>query len=76
MGMTFGTVDVGCNDRDYDRWLTTLTEASARLDVLQTAVAELCRLCESEDVHSEQVLEVLERHGAITKGAHGWSFAA
>jgi len=68
MGMTF-PADMGGDDRDYDKWLTTLTEASARLDVLQTAVTELCRLCASQDVHSDQVLDVLERHGAITKAA-------
>ena len=50
--------DMGYDDRDYDNWLTTLTEASARLDVLQggegggsgereeSAVTELCRLGE------------------------------
>ena len=59
--------DMGYDDRDYDNWLTTLTEASARLDVLQTAVTELCRLCASQDVHNDQVLDVLEKHGAITK---------
>jgi hypothetical protein len=62
-------VDMGCDDRHYDNWLTTLAEASARLDVLQTAVTELCRLCASQDVHSDQVLDVLERHGAISKAA-------
>ena len=70
--MTMGTAsfaDMGYDDRDYDNWLTTLTEASARLDVLQTAVTERCRVCASQDVHSDQVLEVLEKHGAITKAA-------
>lgn len=43
MGMA-SFADMGYDDRDYDNWLTTLTEASARLDVLQTAVTELCRL--------------------------------
>jgi len=68
--MTMGTAsfaDMGYDDRDYDNWLTTLTEASARLDVLQTAVTERCRVCASQDVHSDQVLDVLEKHGAITK---------
>jgi hypothetical protein len=68
MGMA-SFADMGYDDRDYDNWLTTLTEASARLDVLQTAVTELCRLCASQDVHSDQVLDVLERHGAISKAA-------
>jgi len=66
MGMAF-SAEMGRDDRDYDKWLTTLTEASARLDVLQTAVTELCRLCASQEVHSDQVLDVLERHGAISK---------
>jgi hypothetical protein len=66
MGMAF-SAEMGRDDRDYDKWLTTLTEASARLDVLQTAVTELCRLCASREVHSDQVLDVLERHDAISK---------
>jgi hypothetical protein len=44
--------------------------------VLQTAVTELCRRCQGEDVNSEQVLELLETHGAITKTAHARSTAA
>ena len=68
MGTAF-FADMGYDDRDYDNWLTTLTEASARLENLQTAVTELCRLCASQDVHSDQVLDVLEKHGAITKAA-------
>ena len=69
MSMTsFAVAEIGSDERDYDNWLATLTQASARLDVLQTVVTELCRLCEQEDVvQSRQVLEVLERHGAITK---------
>ena len=62
--------DMGFDERDYENWLITLTEASARLDALQTAVTELCHLCASQDVHSKQVLEVLERHGAISQAAH------
>ena len=71
MGMTsFAVAEIGSDDRDYDNWLTTLTQASARLDVLQTVVTELCRLCEKEDVvQSRAVLEVLERYGAITSAA-------
>jgi hypothetical protein len=66
MGMAFADIVSGLDDRDYDRWLTTLTEASARLDVLETAVTELRQLCESEVIlHSEQVLAVLEKHGAV-----------
>jgi hypothetical protein len=49
---------------DYDKWITTLTEASARLDGLQSAVIEVRRLLRgSDDVHSAQILEVLARHG-------------
>ena len=51
MGMTsFAVAEMGPDDRDYDNWLTTLTQASARLDLLQTVVNELCQLCEKEDV--------------------------
>ncbi|HEY6856879.1 MAG TPA: hypothetical protein VI194_11805 [Mycobacterium sp.] len=64
---SFAVAEIGCDERDYDNWLATLTQASARLDVLQTVVTELHRLCEREDiVQSRQVMEVLERHGAIT----------
>lgn len=78
MGMTsFAVAEMGSDDRDYDSWLTTLTQASARLDVLQTVVTELCQLCEQEDVvRSQEVFEVLERHGAITKAAAADSDAA
>ena len=43
MGMAF-SAEMGRDDRDYDKWLTTLTEASARLDVVQTAVTD-CAAC-------------------------------
>jgi hypothetical protein len=71
MGMTsFAVAERRADDRDYDNWLATLTHASARLDILQTAVTELCQLCEDEDVvKSRQVLAILERRGAITKAA-------
>lgn len=49
------------DDLDYDRWLDTLTGASARLDVLQTAVTEVRHLCESASPSSEQILKVLDR---------------
>ena len=63
----FPVAEIGCDERDYDNWLATLTQASARLDELQTVVHELRGLCEREDaVPSRQVMEVLERHGAIT----------
>jgi len=71
MGMTsFAVAEMGFDDRDYDNWLVTLTQASARLDILQTVVTELCRLCENEDVvKSQQVLSILETQGTITKAA-------
>jgi hypothetical protein len=48
---------------DYDKWLDTFTEASARLDALETAVAEVRHLCESGGVSNEQILKVLKRRG-------------
>jgi hypothetical protein len=52
-----------CNDRLYDRWLDTFSEASARLDALQTALTEVRYLCRSKAVDSGQVLKVLDWHG-------------
>ncbi|HZC92210.1 MAG TPA: hypothetical protein VE400_16405 [Mycobacterium sp.] len=68
MSMTsFAVAEIGSDERDYDNWLATLTQASARLDVLQTVVTELRRLCEREEVvRSRQVMEVLQKHGAIS----------
>jgi hypothetical protein len=68
MSMTsFAVAEIGTDERDYDNWLATLTQASVRLDVLQTVVTELRRLCEPEDiVQSRQVMEVLEKHGAVS----------
>ena len=34
---------------DYDSWIITLTEASARLDGLQTAVTEVRRLLRASE---------------------------
>ncbi len=49
---------------DYDKWLSIFAEASARLEALGTAVADLRHLLrDSEGVHSAEILEVLERHG-------------
>jgi hypothetical protein len=62
-GINFAEADMGCDERDYDNWLTTLTEASARLEDLQTTVTEVRYLCESGGVDNEQILKVLERHG-------------
>jgi hypothetical protein len=72
MGMTsFAVAELGPDERDYDNWLTTLTQASVRLDHLQTVVNELCQLCQKDDVvRSREVMEVLEKHGALTKSAH------
>jgi hypothetical protein len=65
--MTTMAIEIIRDERDYDNWLTTLTEASERLDVLQTVVDELRELCEHEDVvQSHEVIGVLQRHGAAT----------
>ena len=49
---------------DYDRWANTFTEASARLDALETAVTDLRHLlCHNEGVRNAEIFEVLERHG-------------
>jgi hypothetical protein len=64
---SFDVAEIGCDERGYDNWLVTLVQASERLDLLQTVVNELRRLCEREDVvQSRQVMKVLELHGAIT----------
>jgi len=63
---SFPVAEIGYDERDYDAWLATLTQASQRLDVLQTVVHELRQLCEEEDVvQSHEVIDVLEKHGAI-----------
>jgi hypothetical protein len=62
IGTVFAVSDI-CDDRDNDPWLDTITEASARLDALQTAVTEVRYLCAGGDVSSEEILEVLERQG-------------
>jgi hypothetical protein len=51
------------NYRDYDNWLSTLTEASARLDALETAVTQVRHLCEGGGVSNVQILEALKRQG-------------
>jgi phage terminase Nu1 subunit (DNA packaging protein) len=68
MGRTsFAVAEIATTDeRDYDNWLATLTQATERLDELQSVVAELREMCEQGDVvQSRQVMEVLEKHGAI-----------
>ena len=63
---SFSVAEIAHDERDYDNWLATLTQASARLDVLQTVVNELRELCEHEAVvRSREVIDVLEKHGAI-----------
>ena len=70
MGMSsFAGAGLGYDGREYESWLTTLSEASAHFDALKTAVTELQHLCQSQDVSSQQVLELLEKSGAITKPA-------
>jgi hypothetical protein len=69
MSMTsFAVAEIATTDeREYDNWLATLTQATERLDELQGVVSELRHLCAlGEIVQSRQVLEVLARHGAIT----------
>ena len=48
---------------DYDKWLDALTEASARLDALQTAVTQVRHLCGGPGVSNEEILAVLKRQG-------------
>ncbi|MBV8179372.1 MAG: hypothetical protein JOY55_19500 [Mycobacterium sp.] len=49
---------------DYGRWLDAFTEASARLDALETAVTDVRHLLRhSEGIHSAEILKVLEQHG-------------
>jgi hypothetical protein len=63
----FPVAEIGYDERDYDNWLATLTQASERLDGLQMVVDELRQLCEHEDVvQSRQVLDVLAKHHATT----------
>jgi hypothetical protein len=62
-GTVFDVVDMEREYADYVRWLTTLAEASARLDALKTAVTEVRHLCESGAISNEQILEVLDRQG-------------
>ncbi|HVQ99181.1 MAG TPA: hypothetical protein VMS16_10335 [Mycobacterium sp.] len=70
MGCVSFATDLDVDDREYDNWLTTLIQASERLDALEAAVTELRQACQTEDVHSDQVLEMLEKHGARSKAAH------
>lgn len=72
---SFGLAEMDCDERQYDEWLASLTEASERLDVLETAVAELCRLCRSGETRSEQILELLKKYGAVSNATHS-RFAA
>jgi hypothetical protein len=51
------------DDRDYDRWLATITEASGRLEALERAVTDVRCLCENEGASTHQILQVLDRLG-------------
>jgi hypothetical protein len=52
------------NYSDYDSWLNVLSEASARLDALETAVIDVRHLLRcGERLHSEEIAKVLEWHG-------------
>jgi len=51
------------DDRDYDRWLETITEATSRLDALQAAVTDVRYLCENDGASADQILKVLDRLG-------------
>jgi intergrase/recombinase len=73
--VAFAVAEMDVDDRDYDSWLVTLIQASERLDALEAAVTELSQVCQSEDVRSEQVLEMLEKHGALSKGTHATTAA-
>jgi hypothetical protein len=75
MGFTFAAAELDVDSRDYDNWLATLIQASERLDALESAVNELSQACQTEDIHSEQVLQLLEKHGAISKAAHATTAA-
>ncbi len=62
----FPVAELGYDERDYDTWLATLTQASERLDTLQTVVDELRELCSgTTSVESREVLEVLEKHHSV-----------
>lgn len=63
MVKTFAVAALGRGDHGYDGWVTALTEASARLDALQTAVTEVRNLCERGDVDAAQILKALTRLG-------------
>ncbi|UMB71522.1 hypothetical protein [Mycobacterium paraterrae] len=65
--MTTLTVsEITKDERDYDNWLATLSQASERLDDLQTVVDELRELCtHGEVVRTSDVMAVLERHHAV-----------
>jgi len=50
------------NYRAYDRWLTVFSEASARLDALETAVTDIRQLLrDNEKVDTELILMALAK---------------
>lgn len=65
---SFAVAEIATTDeRDYDNWLATLTQATERLDELQSVVTELRQLCEQGDVvQSRQVIAVLEKRGTVS----------
>ncbi|WP_292991307.1 hypothetical protein [Mycobacterium sp.] len=65
--MTTLTVsEITRDERDYDNWLATLSQASERLDDLQTVVDELRELCAHDEVvRSSDVMAVLQKHHAV-----------
>lgn len=73
--VSFAVAEMDVDDRDYDSWLVTLIQASERLDALEAAVTELRQACQNEELHSEQVLEMLQKHGAISKDTHATTAA-
>jgi hypothetical protein len=66
MGMAFAIADMVGDYSEYDILMDTFAEACTRFVELEKAVTEvrhLCESCESEQVNSKKVLEVLERYG-------------
>ena len=62
------------NDGDYDRWLNVFTEASARLDALETAVTDVRQLLrDSADVNGEDILKVFEKIAYNHSSTGSWN---
>jgi hypothetical protein len=56
-------LDMGYDDRDYESLLDIITDASVRLDALQSTLSEVRHLCQSGNISSDQILKVLDRQG-------------